>query len=52
MNTSTTAVKVCSTEIRRFAVERIGHGRGPRGSTGKHDRILNQPAAMKMNPIV
>jgi hypothetical protein len=52
MNPSTTAVKVCSTELDDFAVERLGHGRGPRGSTGKHDRSLNQSAATKVNPIV
>jgi len=38
--------------IKRFAVEGIGHGRVPRGPTGKHDRSPNGPAAMKMNPIV
>ena len=37
--------------IRRFAVEGIGHGHGPRGATGKHDRSPDQPAAMKVNPI-
>ena len=38
--------------IRRFTAERAGHGRVPRGTTGKHDRLLNQPAATKVNPIV
>lgn len=38
--------------IRRFAVEGIGHGRVPRGPTGKHDRSPDRPAAMKMNPKV
>ena len=38
--------------IRRFAVEGIGHGRVPRGATGKHDRSPDRPAAMKVNPIV
>jgi hypothetical protein len=37
--------------IKRFAVEGPGHGRRPRGLTGKHDRSPNCPAAMKMNPI-
>ena len=37
--------------IKRFAVEGIGHGRVPRGPTGKHDRSPNGPAAMKVNPI-
>jgi hypothetical protein len=51
MKLTTTTVKVCSTEIKRFAVEGPGHGRRPRGLTGKHDRSPNCPAAMKMNPI-
>lgn len=38
--------------IKRFTVEGIGHGRVPRGSTGKHDRSPNGPAATKVNPIV
>ena len=38
--------------IKRFADEGIGHGRVPRGTTGKHDRSPNGPAAMKVNPIV
>jgi len=37
--------------IKRFAVEGIGHGRVPRGATGKHDRSPDRPAAMKVNPI-
>ena len=51
MKLTTITVKVCSTEIKRFAVEGLGHGRRPRGLTGKHDRNPNHPAAMKMNPI-
>lgn len=51
MKLTTTTVKVCSTEIKRFAVEGIGHGRGPRGPAGKHDRSPKRPAATKVNPI-
>jgi hypothetical protein len=41
-----------SGRIGRFAAERIDHGRVSRGTTGKHDRRLNDPAATKVNPKV